>query len=136
MDSILYTARVSVKGGREGSAESSDGRLRLTLTGPTTTGPGTNPEQLFAAGYGACFLSALQHVARARKTHLPADTGLVVDVSLGKNGEAFALSAALEVHLPGMDRAQAEGLVAQAHQTCPYSNATRHNIDVALTVVV
>lgn len=137
LDSVMYTTEVTVTGGREGAALSADGRLNLKLTAPTAqSGDGTNPEQLFAAGYGACFLSALSLVAKRNKTPLGPDAALTASVSLGKIGEDFALAVVLDLRLPGMEKAQAESLAALAHQVCPYSRATRNNIEVQLKVTV
>lgn len=137
LDSVMYATEVTVTGGREGAALSADGRLNLQLTAPTAQGgEGTNPEQLFAAGYGACFLSALSLVAKRNKTPLGPDATLTASVSLGKIGEDFALAVVLDVRLPGMEKAQAESLVALAHQVCPYSRATRNNIEVQLKVAI
>ena len=138
--SALYTAQVHTTGGRTGTSSSGDGRLSLTLDTPKALGgndgAGTNPEQLFAAGYSACFLGALKAVARGEKVKIPDDTTIDASVSIGENakGVGFGIAAALTISLPGFDRAQAEALVAKAHQVCPYSNATRGNIDVTLTV--
>ncbi len=142
IDKALYTAHATSTGGRTGSTESSDGAIKLTLSTPKELGggggPGTNPEQLFAAGYSACFIGAMKAVAGRQKLVLPGEVSIKADVSIGpmtgKEG-AFGIAVAMVVSIPGMDRAAAEQLVATAHQVCPYSNATRGNIDVALTVV-
>ena len=141
IDKALYTAHATSKGGRTGSSRSSDGRLEVDLSTPKELGgdggAGTNPEQLFAAGYSACFIGAIKAVASRQKIKLPADVSISADVSIGpmtgKEG-AFAIEAALSVSIPGMDRGEAEKLVADAHEVCPYSNATRGNVDVTLTV--
>lgn len=141
IDNAVYTAHATSTGGRTGTSRSSDGRLELDLSTPKELGgdggPGTNPEQLFAAGYSACFIGAIKAVAGRQKIKLPADLSITADVSIGpmtgKDG-AFAIDVALSVSIPGMDRAQAERLVADAHEVCPYSNATRGNVDVALTL--
>lgn len=140
MMTTLYTAEATATGdGRNGRARTSDGQLDLDLAIPKELGGGggaTNPEQLFAAGYAACFHSALKTVARLTKVTLP-DTTVTAQVNLGRiPAGGYGLSVALDVALPGMDRAAAEDLVAKAHQTCPYSNATRGNVDVALTTIV
>ena len=138
---ILYTAHATSSGGRTGQAKSDDGRLSVTLDTAKelggTGGQGTNPEQLFAAGYSACFHSALKLVAGQKKVKVPADSAVTAHVGIGPNekGKGFALDVALEVSLPGIDRAEAEALVAAAHEVCPYSNATRGNVDVRLSVV-
>jgi lipoyl-dependent peroxiredoxin len=141
IDKALYTAQASSTGGRTGTTESSDGKIKLQLSTPKElggdSGPGTNPEQLFAAGYSACFIGAMKAVARNQKIALPAEVSIKADVSIGpmtgKPG-AFGIAVSMVVSVPGMDRAAAEALVAAAHQVCPYSNATRGNIDVALSV--
>lgn len=141
IDKALYTAHATSTGGRTGTARSSDGRLEIDLSTPRELGGdgglGTNPEQLFAAGYSACFIGAIKAVAGQRKIRLPADLSVAGEVSIGpmtgKEG-AFAIDVALAVSIPGMERAEAEKLVADAHEVCPYSNATRDNVDVALTL--
>jgi osmotically inducible protein OsmC len=137
---VLYTASATVTGGREGRATTSDHALDVKLATPRemggSGGDGTNPEQLFAAGYAACFLSALQLVAGRARTPLPADTSLEGRVGLGPAGHGgFGLQVELRLSAPGLERAQAEELVRAAHEVCPYSNATRGNIEVTLTVV-
>ncbi|MCM2336726.1 MAG: organic hydroperoxide resistance protein [Pseudomonas sp.] len=138
LDNVLYTAHATANGGRDGRARSSDGALDVRLTTPRELGgaggDGTNPEQLFAAGYSACFIGALKYVAAQEKIALPADTRIDGAVGIGPIATGFGIQAALTVTLPGMDRAQAEALVQKAHVVCPYSNATRGNIDVTLTV--
>ncbi|TFW16977.1 organic hydroperoxide resistance protein [Massilia arenosa] len=138
---VLYTAHATATGGREGRASSSDGKLDVTLSTPKELGGaggnGTNPEQMFAAGYSACFIGAMKFVAGQAKQALPADTTVTGDVGIGPNDRGgFAITAKLNVNLPGMDRAAAEQLVEQAHQVCPYSNATRGNVDVQFSVTV
>lgn len=134
-DKVLYTARTHTVGGREGQSQSDDGRLNVKLDRPGATGNGTNPEQLFAAGWSACFEGALAHVANQRKIQLPADTAIDAEIDL-RNGETgFSLAARLNVSIPGIDRDVAEELVEAAHQTCPYSKATRGNIDVDLKLI-
>ena len=142
IDQAVYTAHATSTGGRTGSTASSDGRIQLQLSTPKElggdNGPGTNPEQLFASGYSACFIGAMKAVAARQKIVLPAEVSISADVSIGpmtgKPG-AFGIAVAMAVSVPGMDRAAAEALVATAHEVCPYSNATRGNIDVTLTVV-
>ncbi len=142
IDKALYTAQATSTGGRTGSTKSSDGRIGLTLSTPKELGgdggAGTNPEQLFAAGYSACFIGAMKAVAAKQKIALPAEVSITADVSIGpmtgKPG-AFGIAVAMAVSIPGMDKAAAQALVATAHEVCPYSNATRGNIDVRLTVV-
>ncbi len=139
VDKILYTAHARATGGREGTARSPDGILDLKLSTPKELGgpggAGTNPEQLFAAGYAACFIGAMKVVAGKDKVALPADTSIDSSVGIGPSGNAFGIAVELKVHVPGMDRTQAEAIVEKAHQVCPYSNATRNNIDVKLSVV-
>ncbi|MBX3644656.1 MAG: organic hydroperoxide resistance protein [Rubrivivax sp.] len=142
IDKALYTAHATSTGGRTGTTESSDGKIKLQLSTPKElggdNGPGTNPEQLFASGYSACFIGAMKAVARNQKISLPAEVSIQADVSIGpmtgKPG-AFGIAVAMAVSVPGMDKAAAEALVKAAHEVCPYSNATRGNIDVALSVV-
>jgi Ohr subfamily peroxiredoxin len=133
--STLYQTRATATGGREGKAVSDDGLLDVQLAMPKAlggNGQGTNPEQLFAAGYAACFQSAMGHVARAQKIGLTGSTVTGV-VGLAPHGAAFKLEVALEVETQGLTQEEAEALVATAHQVCPYSNATRGNVDVAIT---
>jgi Ohr subfamily peroxiredoxin len=137
IDKVLYTAKAHTTGGRDGRAVTSDGVLDVKLGLQKELGGqggGTNPEQLFAAGYSACFLSALKYVAGQRKTPVPQAASIDASVSIGQIPTGFGLAAELLVHLPGMDEAVAKDLVAAAHQVCPYSNATRGNIDVVLNV--
>ena len=134
LDKVLYTARAHTTGGRDGASRTDDGRLDVTLSSPGTSGSGTNPEQLFAAGYSACFIGALKAVAARQKLALPQDVAIDAEVDLGTLPNAYGIAARLTVHLPGMDRATAQALVEAAHQVCPYSNATRGNIDVTLTL--
>ncbi|MCP8883810.1 organic hydroperoxide resistance protein [Devosia sp. XJ19-1] len=139
--SALYTAHAHTTGGRTGTSQTDDGRLNVTLDTPRAMGgndgPGTNPEQLFAAGYSACFLGALKAVARGEKIRIPDETTIDAAVSFGENarGAGFSLAVELKVTIPGFEPAQAEDLVHKAHQICPYSNATRGNVDVKLTIV-
>ncbi len=139
IEKILYTAHATSTGGREGSSKSDDGVLDVKLTTPKGLGgngaTGTNPEQLFAAGYSACFLGAMKHVASMQKIALPAETSIAADVGIGPIPQGFNIQVALHVTIPGMDKAAAQKLVETAHQVCPYSNATRGNIDVTLDVV-
>jgi len=136
----LYTAQATATGGRTGSAKSSDGRLDVTLDTVKELGgaggAGTNPEQLFAAGYSACFLGALKFVAGREKVAIPADTTVTADVGIGPraDGGGFELSLAINVVIPGVAQDVAEGLVAKAHIVCPYSHLTRTNTDVKLSV--
>ena len=138
LEKVLYTATATATGGREGHAVSSDGVLDVNLSVPTGLGggggPGTNPEQLFAAGYSACFLGALRLVAGKAKVDLPAETSVTGAVSIGPIPAGFGLQVALTVQAPGVPREQLQALVEKAHEVCPYSNATRGNIDVSLAV--
>ncbi|MDE1150789.1 MAG: organic hydroperoxide resistance protein [Azospirillaceae bacterium] len=137
---ILYTTSATATGGREGQAKSVDGVLDVKLTTPKELGgaggDGTNPEQLFAAGYSACFLGALKFVAGKAKVKVPADATVTAQVGIGprEDGTGFGLDVALTISLPGVDSATAHSLVEQAHIVCPYSHATRGNIDVRLNV--
>ena len=137
----LYTAHAHTTGGRTGTSATDDGRLSVTLDTPKEMGgnggPGTNPEQLFAAGYSACFLGALKAVARGEKVKIPDETTIDAAVSFGDNanGSGFNIAVELKVNVPGMEHDQAQALVEKAHTVCPYSNATRGNVDVTLTVV-
>lgn len=137
-EKILYTAQASASGGRQGEAASSDGRLSVALSVPAglggDDGPGTNPEQLFAAGYAACFLGAVKLVARTRKIPLADDAAITAIVGIGPVAVGYALAVELRASLPGVEPALAQEIVAQAHERCPYSNATRGNVDVTLTV--
>ncbi len=136
---VLYTANATATGGREGRGVSSDKALDVALSTPKELGgaggAGTNPEQLFAAGYAACFLSAMKMVGGLMKTPVPADARVDAAVGIGKNDQGgFGLTVTLAVSTPGMDQAAAKAVVDKAHQVCPYSNATRGNIDVVVTV--
>jgi osmotically inducible protein OsmC len=135
-DKVLYTAKTHTTGGREnGHAKSSDGQLEVRLSTPGTNRPGTNPEQLFAAGWSACFEGAMQFVARQRKVTLPPETAIDAEVDLNQGDGGFFLKARLNVSIPGVERSVAEEIVKEAHQVCPYSKATRGNIEVSLKVV-
>ena len=138
-EKILYTAHATSTGGREGTSKSDDGVLDLKLTTPKGLGGngavGTNPEQLFAAGYSACFIGAMKHVAGMQKIKLPDNTSIDASVGIGQIPQGFGIQVWLKVHIPDMDKAQAEKIVAAAHQVCPYSNATRGNVEVTLDVV-
>ncbi len=137
---VLYRTSARATGGRDGHAATLDGSLDVGLATPKELGgaggPGNNPEQLFAAGYAACFLGAMKFVAGQDKITVPGDTSVTSTVGIGPRSEGgFGLDIALAITLPGMDHGAAEALVEKAHQVCPYSNATRGNIDVKLTVV-
>ena len=142
IEKALYTATATATGGRTGTAKSSDGVLDVALSTPKELGgaggPGTNPEQLFAAGYSACFIGAMKAVSARQKIALPAEVSITSEVGIGPHANkpgAFGIQVAMKISVPGMDRAQLEALVATAHEVCPYSNATRGNIDVTLTFV-
>ena len=137
---VLYTTKATATGGRDGSARTADGSLEVKLATPKELGgaggPGNNPEQLFAAGYAACFIGAMKFVASQGGPKVPADASVTSTVGIGPRSEGgFGLEIDLAVSLPGVPRAEAEALVAKAHQVCPYSNATRGNVGVRLTVV-
>jgi lipoyl-dependent peroxiredoxin len=134
LDKVLYTAHAHTTGGRDGVSRTDDGRLDIKLSPPGTAGTGTNPEQLFAAGYSACFLGALKAVSGMQKVELPNDTAIDASVDLGKVGQGYGIAVRLDVTIPGMEREAAQKLVDAAHQVCPYSNATRGNIDVSVNL--
>ena len=135
LDKVLYTARAHTTGGREGgSSRTDDGRLDVRLS-PPGSGAGTNPEQLVAAGWSTCFLSALKVVAGKKKLQLPEGTAVDAEVDLGTNAGGYQLQARLNVAIPGVDRGTAQELADAAHQICPYSKATRGNIDAMIRVV-
>ncbi len=135
LEKLLYTAKAHTTGGREGGAShSDDGRLDVKLSPLGGPGAGISPEQLFAAGWSACFLAAIKIVAGKKKVTLPADVAIDAEVDLGTTHGVFGLAARLNVSLPGMDRRAAQALVEAAHHVCPYSHATRGNIDVTITV--
>ncbi|MBC2861427.1 organic hydroperoxide resistance protein [Stappia sp. 28M-7] len=137
---ILYTAHASATGGRTGNAKSDDGRLEVTLSTPKELGgdggAGTNPEQMFAAGYSACFLGAMKFVAGQQKLKLSEETQVAADVGIGPrdDGTGFGIAVTLNITVPGLDKADAQALVEKAHVVCPYSHATRGNIPVTLNV--
>lgn len=137
LEKVLYTAKTHGSGGRDGgSSRTDDGRLDVQFTIPGTPGTGTNPEQLFAAGWSTCFIGALKHVAATKKISLLADVAIDAEVDFGlTRGKHFGLAARLNVSLPGVDRKTAQVLMDEAHQTCPYSRATRGNIDVTINLV-
>ncbi len=135
IDKVLYTARTHTTGGREGAVRSDDGQLDVKLSSPGGPRAGTNPEQLFAAGWSACFEGAMGLAARRLKVTLPTDLAIDAEVDLGMTGDAYLLRARLNVSLPGLERDVAHALVDTAHQTCPYSKATRGNIDVQINLV-
>ena len=134
LDKVLYTAKTHATGGRDGQGRSDDGRIDVKLS-PPGQGTGTNPEQLFGVGYSACFLGAMKAVAPKLKATIPAETSIAAEVDLGPTSLGYGIAVRLNISLPGMERAAAEQLVAEAHKVCPYSNATRGNIDVKIQVV-
>lgn len=138
IDQVLYRAEATSTGGREGSSRTASGSLAVTLSTPRELGgaggPGTNPEELFAAGYSACFLGAMKFVAGQKKVALPADTTVTGRVGIGRIPAGFGIEVDLQVKIPGMDREAAQRIVEAAHEVCPYSNATRGNIAVRLAV--
>jgi Ohr subfamily peroxiredoxin len=135
IEKVLYTAKAHTTGGRDGASRSSDGRLDVKLSSPGTSGNGTNPEQLFAAGWSACFMSALALAASQRKIALPPDRAIDAEIDLGTNDGGYLLRARLNLSLPGLAPDVARSLVDAAHQICPYSKATRGNIEVAINVI-
>lgn len=137
LDKVIYTARATTTGGREGTSRSDDGLLDVKLSPPKAmggAGNATNPEQLFASGYSACFMGAMKHVAGMKKVAVPADATITAEVDIGPIPQGFGIAVRMTISLPGMDRAVAQDLVDTAHQVCPYSNATRGNIPVTLTI--
>ncbi len=139
LEKVVYTAKAEATGGRDGRATSSDGVLDVKLGVPKEMGGAggeiTNPEQLFAAGYSACFLGAMKFVASRDKIAMPKDAWIEGEVGIGPIPNGFGIEAKLNIHLPEMDEAEAQKLVAAAHIVCPYSNATRNNIDVTLNII-
>lgn len=139
IEKVLYRAQATATGGREGNASSSDGVLKVQLSTPRELGgaggPGTNPEQMFAAGYSACFLGALKFVASQEKVKLSDATSVTGTVGIGAIPTGFGIEVDLQISVPGLPREQAQALVDKAHIVCPYSNATRSNIDVRLSLV-
>jgi lipoyl-dependent peroxiredoxin len=137
VEKVVYRAHATSTGGRDGTSKTSDGLLNVKLTVPREmggAGGGVNPEQLFAAGYSACFIGAMKFVAGTQKIALPADTSIDATVGIGQIPAGFGIEVQMVVHVPGMERAAAQALVDKAHQVCPYSNATRGNIDVRITL--
>lgn len=132
---VLYTGKTHTTGGRDGSSRSSDGRLDIKLSSPGSTGIGTNPEQLFAAGWSACFQGAMKRAAAKMQVTLPADLAVDAEVDLCFADEAYFLQARLNVSAPGLEREVVQAVANAAHQLCPYSKATRGNIDVVITAV-
>ncbi len=138
IEKVIYQAHAKSTGGRDGTTRTSDGILDVKLAVPKEMGgpgSGINPEQLFASGYSACFLGAMKFVAGTEKIALPADTSIDATVGIGQIPAGFGIEVQMNISIPGMDKAAAQALVDKAHQVCPYSNATRGNIEVTLTVV-
>ena len=135
IDKVLYTGKTHTTGGRDGASRSSDGRLDIRLSAPGSTGGGTNPEQMFAAGWSACFIGAMGLAAAKMKVALPVDTAVDAEVDLCTTDGAYFLQARLNISLPGVEREVAEALARIAHETCPYSKMTRGNIEVVISVV-
>lgn len=138
LDKVLYTAKAHTTGGREGRSVTDDGLLNVQLAPPAALGGkggATNPEQLFAAGYSACFMGAIRHVAGQKKVVVPAEASIDASVDIGPIPQGFGIAVQMQISLPGLDRAVAQDLVDTAHIVCPYSNATRGNIEVTLTLV-
>lgn len=137
IEKVVYRAEATSTGGRDGRSISSDNKLEVKLAVPKEmggNGDGTNPEQLFAAGYSACFLGAMKFVAGKEKITIPTETKITGKVGIGAIPQGFGIEAELLISLPGMDRSVAQALIEKAHQVCPYSNATRGNIEVKLTL--
>lgn len=135
LQKVLYTGKTRTLGGREGTSSSSDGRLEVKLSSPGGKGNGTNPEQLFGAGWSACFIGALSLAAARADIVLPPDVAVAAEIDLGTTGGAYFLQARLQVSIPGLDPDIAQALINEADRTCPYSKATRGNIDAAITLV-
>lgn len=134
-DKVLYTGKTHTTGGRDGTSRSSDDRLDVQLSAPGSSLPGTNPEQLLAAGWSACFIGAMRRAAQKMKIELPRDVSVDAEIDLVTNDDSFFLQARLRVSLPGIDTEVAQAVADAAHQLCPYSKATRGNIDVVITAV-
>jgi osmotically inducible protein OsmC len=135
VEKVLYTGKTHTTGGRDGASKSSDGHLDIKLSSPGGTGTGTNPEQLFAAGWSACFIGAMGLAAREQKVTLPADLSVDAEVDLSNTSGAYFLQARLNVSLPGLAHETAIAIVTAAHQTCPYSKLTKGNINVVINLV-
>lgn len=134
-EKILYTGKTHTTGGRQGASQSSDHNLNITLTPPGAIGTGTNPEQLFAAGWSACFIGAMGFAAKAIDVKLPADTAVDAEVDLCLTAGEFSLQESLTVSLPGIDSVTAKSIITTAYETCPYSKATRGNINVTINIL-
>lgn len=134
IETVVYTGKTRTTGGRDGAAQSDDGRLDIKLSPPGSHGTGTNPEQLFAAGWSACFIGAMGRAAKEKNISLPAGTAVDAEVDLGTGNGGFFLQARLKVSLPGLSQEAGQELIAAAHQICPYSKMSRGNIDVSVTL--
>jgi osmotically inducible protein OsmC len=134
LDKVYYTAQAHTTGGRDGAGKTSDGRLDVQLSSPGGAGTGTNPEQLFAVGYSACFLGAMKAVGGMKKIAVPDGVAVDAEVDLGPTSKGYGIAVRMKITLPGMDRAAAQALIDAAHEVCPYSNATRGNIPVEITL--
>lgn len=135
IEKVVYTGKTHTTGGRNGESHSSDGRLAVKLSAPGSAGPGTNPEQLLAAGWSACFIGAMSKAAAELNLTLPADTAVDAEIDLGLTNNAFFLQVRLNISLPGLDPLVANQLTEKAHQICPYSKATRDNVAVTIQLV-
>lgn len=135
IEKVVYTGKTHTTGGRNGESQSSDGRLKIQLSAPGSSGPGTNPEQLLAAGWSACFIGAMSKAAAELNLTLPADTAVDAEIDLGLTNNAFFLQVRLNISLPGLDPLVANQLTEKAHQICPYSKATRDNVAVTIQLV-
>ena len=135
IEKVIYTGKTHTTGGRDGISQSSDNRLEIELSSPGTSGKGTNPEQLLAAGWSACFLGAMGLAAGKLNIKLPAETAIDTEIDLGTGQGGYFLRSRLHISLPGIDHELAQSIVDEAHQTCPYSKATRGNIDVVISLV-
>jgi lipoyl-dependent peroxiredoxin len=134
LDKVVYSAKTHVTGGRDGNGRSDDGKIDVRLSPPAQGGAGTNPEQLFGIGYSACFMGAMKAVAPKLGVQVPQDAAIDAEVDLGPTALGFGVAVRMTIRLPGLERTKAEELVQAAHRICPYSNATRNNIDVQLNV--
>jgi Ohr subfamily peroxiredoxin len=132
LDKVIYTGKTRTTGGRDGSARSDDGRLNVQLSGPGSNGPGTNPEQLLAAGWSACFIGAMKKAGAAQHVTLPADLAVEAEVDLGMRGDGYGLAARLNISLPGIAPEVGQQIIEMAHNTCPYSKALKGNIPIEL----
>jgi Ohr subfamily peroxiredoxin len=135
LDNVIYTGKTRTTGGRDGSAKSDDGRLDLQLSGPGSNGPGTNPEQLLAAGWSACFIGAMKKAGAALNVSLPADLWVDAEIDLGLDSSGYRLGARLNVALPGLAREVGQQVIEMAHNTCPYSKALKGNIGIELKLI-